>query len=116
MTPGSTDPTQTRYLVLRRNYHNSLEQKRRELQASWKRFTEDRSGSEGLTELRRLSHRLAGSGASYGYDNVSDAAAALERHLRSFRPGDPMSPEWGALLDERVEQLLSQILAALGDA
>ncbi|HXS20424.1 MAG TPA: Hpt domain-containing protein [Steroidobacteraceae bacterium] len=41
------------------------------------------AGAQGtLTEIERLAHRIHGTGATLGFDEVSESAAALERTAR----------------------------------
>jgi serine phosphatase RsbU (regulator of sigma subunit) len=61
---------------LRLQYARQLPQRALEIEECWRRA---QSGGEGaLAELRTLAHRLAGSGAAYGFPEVSTSARVLE--------------------------------------
>ena len=47
-------------------------------------------------------HRLAGSGGSYGFPEISELGRSMERWLKST---PPPGPEQAARLDEAVDQL-----------
>lgn len=57
---------------------------------------------EGLETLRMLSHRLRGTAGSYGFMEVSRAAAELEEVVRQLAemPGDALWARVDALLGE----------------
>ncbi|MCH8924157.1 MAG: Hpt domain-containing protein [Planctomycetes bacterium] len=56
-------------------------------------------GQSDWEELRRTSHQLKGSAGSYGFGQITPAAADLESALRDGEPQD------------RVEQLLDAVIA-----
>lgn len=41
-------------------------------------------------ELRRIAHGLAGSGGTFGFGQISDAALALEEAAEAGRSGEPL--------------------------
>ena len=61
---------------------------------------------DALVAARRAVHTIAGSGATFGYPRVSDAALEVERQLVSFR---------GAITPGALE-MLERSLRALRDA
>jgi len=85
-----------------------------EIEAAWRETVrQDWSGvdAEALRRFHRLVHSLAGSGATFGYPEVSRAARELERFVepvsgRGEAPGDP------AGFVERVEALLAGLREA----
>lgn len=60
---------------LRDRYRRSLPDKRQQLEQLRDRL---RQGEPCVEEIRRLAHRYSGSGASYGWPEISDAAAKVE--------------------------------------
>ncbi len=68
-----------------------------------------RQGQEVLPALRTGFHRLAGSGGSYGFPEISDLARAAERVVMANPP-----PSEAGKLDEAVQQLESALAAAEG--
>lgn len=67
---------------LLRRYLDSLPDKRADLAEAWQAVLSEGSGTESLTRLRRLTHRLAGSAGSYGLNEVGLAALALEQAIQ----------------------------------
>jgi chemotaxis protein histidine kinase CheA len=58
-----------------------------------------REGSaEALDEALVGAHRLAGTAGSYGHEAAGEAAAALERALRSIADGTPAAQRWDEAL------------------
>jgi HPt (histidine-containing phosphotransfer) domain-containing protein len=49
-------------------------------------------------ELRRTSHQLKGSAGSYGFDQITPAAAKLESALRDGEPQDRIEPLLDAVI------------------
>ena len=68
-----------------------------------------RNGESVLPALRTGFHRLAGSGGSYGFPEISDLARAAERMVMA----DPPSSEAGKF-DDAVERLEGALAAARG--
>jgi serine phosphatase RsbU (regulator of sigma subunit) len=62
--------------LLRAQYTQQLPQRALEVEDAWRRAQCE--GAPGLVDLRMLAHRLAGSGASYGFPEVSTSARVLE--------------------------------------
>lgn len=65
-----------------------------------------------LTELARMAHSMAGSGATFGFPNVSRTARELEMFLDPFAGGEQLP---APAAQERVAQLLAALRhAAVG--
>lgn len=105
---SSPDPRETllaRLNALRAGYLADLPAKLAAIEAAW---TAARTGGrDELLALRALAHNLAGSGAVFGYRDLSIAAAAVEAqldHLLAARPRAavdvrPVAPRVTALLE-----------------
>ena len=65
---------------LQQYYLGSLAQKLEELEALRRALSKESTASD-LDGLRKIAHRLKGTGASYGFDAVSADAMALEEAL-----------------------------------
>jgi|SRR5215203_1059202 len=80
---------------LKREFLDEAREKVEEMQS-----TVDNGGRDGasLDRLAYLAHQLKGSGGSYGYQQISDDAAELEKAVESMagQNGD------GASLDEKI--------------
>jgi diguanylate cyclase (GGDEF)-like protein len=70
--------------ALRNVYAQELPGRIEELEALWKRMEARRRDHHTLQALTQRAHQLAGSGATFGFTALSDAARALERRLRSL--------------------------------
>ena len=57
---------------------------------------------DAIKSLAILFHRLAGSGGSYGFPEISEIGRSMERWLKST---PPPGPEQAAKLDEAVDRL-----------
>jgi len=64
---------------------------------------------EARERLAYLAHQLKGSGGSYGYQQISDNAAEIERGIESW------NPDQAATLDRLVNGLLAAIDTAAGE-
>lgn len=79
---------------LRERFGERLRDRMGELESLVERARVD--PSEGtLAEAVNVAHRLAGTAGSYGFVEVGEAAAALERSLQRIAGGQD---EWGAAL------------------
>ena len=65
-----------------------------------------------LDRLAYLAHQLKGSGGSYGYQQISDDAAELEKAVESLasQNGD------GASLDEKIRRHVTNLLNEIDNA
>ncbi|HWP94239.1 MAG TPA: diguanylate cyclase [Gammaproteobacteria bacterium] len=98
--------------LLRASYAQRLPERVSELRTLWSDALEHPS-PQALRQLRQLLHGLAGSGASFGFPEVSDAARRAEQELDRCLEGD------GALDDPartRVPLELARLEAAAGKA
>ena len=66
---------------LRESYIKSLPEKLAELNSAWNVVGKENWTKEQLTVFKRLVHRLAGSGSSYGLPEITKAAKKLENSL-----------------------------------
>ncbi|MGB3290468.1 MAG: Hpt domain-containing protein [Burkholderiaceae bacterium] len=69
--------------------------------------TLDASGDEARQDLTRLAHGLAGAGGTFGFPEISAAAADLEDRLRHGNDTQSASKE--------LDALISTVAAAISD-
>ena len=69
-----------KWRVMQLQYRKNLLYKAEQLQQSWLEFSAD-GNEDALIQLQRLSHQLAGSGAIYGFPEVSQLAQQLNKLL-----------------------------------
>jgi HPt (histidine-containing phosphotransfer) domain-containing protein len=75
----------------------------------------ERGDAAAISELSRLFHRLAGSGGSYGLDDVTAAARAGELMANDLaKRGGPVSPESIAALRTKTGAVAAAFEAARG--
>ena len=72
--------------------------------------TDDRSA---LKELEHLAHRMCGTGASLGFESLSERAASVERLSEEQVQGSTMDSEALKRLSTYVMQLESEIAALI---
>ncbi len=76
MTNLSTDP-QEMLRLLRESYIARLPDKIGQIEAAWQALNHDWNNETAQTMLMGV-HKLSGSGASYGFQQISETARALE--------------------------------------
>lgn len=81
--------------VLREAYAAKLDDKISQICNEWSAFMEHEAGTEKtevLENLHRITHTLAGSGATFGFPAVSLAARRAEKVMKSLVQGGPSVP------------------------
>jgi len=84
---------------LAESYVSQLPEKLERLMELWDRLQADRADGEHVAELRRLTHGLAGSGTTFGFPSISQAARAAELLLHKLQE-NPATSEVQALWQE----------------
>ena len=115
--PDSTNPDlppvspalQAQLTVLREAYAAKLDDKIAQIGAQWHDFlekTDVEARRESLRELHRAAHTLAGSGATFGFPAVSEAARRAEIVLKSLvQSGAALETEHRAEIEAAFVQL-----------
>jgi diguanylate cyclase (GGDEF)-like protein len=99
-----SEPLDEAFLELQREYLSELPARLEELRAEIQGF---RAGAEqAATALRTRFHRLAGSGGSYGFPEVSAIAREMERWIASGPPREEAVRVEHAI--ERLNQVMSR--------
>lgn len=93
-------------------YQSELSDKANELKLLWKALQDEAWNVDRLVELHRLVHNLAGSGATFGFVEISTQARALEIELKALLQGtinhlDAVRAEIPTLLASLIEVLLT---------
>ncbi len=77
MTP--TDPAFLAFLQAQRvDYRCSLPQRLAQIESLWHQVLNGEAPAQALASLERCAHRLAGSGGTFGFAALDDAARVLE--------------------------------------
>ena len=74
--------------ALRQEYVHNLPNKVSEIRDAWLNVRNQAWDASALYTLTRLAHSLAGSGATYGFEPLSQAARALELYLKPLTTED----------------------------
>lgn len=76
---------------LRQDYLDRLPDEMKTLDSPWEGMQNDPENRESLYELYRLFHRLSGSGATFGFPEISKTASLVEETLQGIMgtPGPP---------------------------
>ena len=96
------DPIADVLAPLRPGYVKRLAEKTQRLRAYHDAFAEGRADLAMLRELRALVHDLHGSGSTFGYPEVSAAAARVEDLAGEALKGSTLEASAGKKLTERV--------------
>lgn len=68
-------------------YRSELSGKAEKLKLLWQAVQAEAWNADRLQEMHRLVHNLAGSGATFGFEEISTQAHALEIELKAFLQG-----------------------------
>jgi HPt (histidine-containing phosphotransfer) domain-containing protein len=66
-------------------------------------------GPESIAEIRHLAHRMAGTGATLGFDALSDHAARIEVLCDAHAPGLSLTPEARVQVDLGADQIAMEL-------
>jgi HPt (histidine-containing phosphotransfer) domain-containing protein len=96
---------------LKREFLAEADEKVREIQA----VLAEAQSKESLERLAYLAHQLKGSGGSYGYQRISQEAAAIEQAVESLASGTGASDGLDAKVRQHVHDLASEIEQRAGE-
>lgn len=75
--------------LMRDKFRESLGGRMADIDSAWEAACE--GSEEARKTLHRLAHSLAGSGATFGLEKVSEVAKALERSVEAVKPGSDIA-------------------------
>lgn len=81
--PKSKSDIQEQLKALYRDYARRLPDKLKEISSTWEQLRASKWDLNLLKQLHRQAHTLAGSGTTFGFPKVSEAARTLEQTLKS---------------------------------
>lgn len=91
-------------------YKNSLSDKRKEISALKQQIEKSDWGDATLIQqLYQRIHKLAGSAGSYGFDEISEAAIAIDSHIKIHRVGSILDKEKISAALELLIKLLANV-------
>lgn len=87
-------------------YASQLPEKLKQIESAWKQLPQNMWDETGFQVLHRMAHGLSGSGKTFGFSTLSDAARELENYLKQI--GAAKVPLLSEQRDQ-VQLLLSQL-------
>ena len=97
---------QAMFKTLSDGYAAKLPEKFAQIEQQWQQLPKDRWDEEGFYELYRMVHSLTGSGKTYGFPAVSDAARNLETVFKQIAEVKAVPNEEQL---KRIHELLSEL-------
>lgn len=91
--------------AIQEQYRQSLPERFQELSRVWRELDASKWDASAFHTFVRLTHRLAGSGGSYGFAPVSEAAHRLEVYARSVDGAHALSSAECAQIVKYLKQL-----------
>ena len=99
--------TEARLKTLQRDYARRLPDRGAEIRTLFNALAANWKTTDAM-ELRRMAHNLAGSGASYGFPEVSQSARRLERALdAALASAESPAPGLRAAVGVAVDDLIA---------
>ena len=102
---------QRQLLALKQVYETELPERLAEIDACWEELTQAAWQPDAANSLCALVHRIAGSGATFGFAELSERAGRIERIVRMWAGTDD-APEHRAL--DEVRSLIEKLRQAAG--
>ncbi|MFM7204787.1 MAG: diguanylate cyclase [Myxococcota bacterium] len=81
--PSESGRWQLQFKAMCQEYRNSLPQRIEEIEVAWKNLQESGWAPEAFQEFLALLHRMSGTGATFGFTMLGNAARQLETYLES---------------------------------
>jgi CheY-like chemotaxis protein len=94
-------PPNARLGEMRHEFLQRIDNDLAALAMHWSTLEDGGATSQALAEMRSIAHGLAGSGGIFGFDEISDAAAALEEAVMLGNG----SPGWTSRIESALERL-----------
>ena len=97
---------------LRQEYTRALPEKLDEIISLWGAVQHDEGPAHALDQLIRKLHILAGSGATFGFPEITELSRSMEVFLRPFfDEGHPLNERDIAFITETIEKLNQQTIS-----
>src|SRR5690242_19682092 len=102
--------TTDKFELLRTRYAAQLPERIKAIEAGWNDLAKGTWDESAGRALYRLAHSLAGSGSTFGFDAVSDAARTLERCLQTvIEQNAPPQDAQRAAINDAVSAMQSSV-------
>ncbi len=107
-----------KFELLRRAYGDRLEEKVADIEAAWEHYLTLPAGAgkvEALAILHRLTHSLAGSGATFGFPLISQFARRAEIHLKAIIESEADNESPNGEQRAEIEAAYAQLREAIAE-
>lgn len=113
---SATDPAFLAFLEQQRTeYRASLPGRLADMESLWRQVLHDGAPAQALATLERRAHSLAGSGATFGFAGLGDAARVLELALNPLvGAAHALTPAAQADVSRAIEALQRSLPGAAG--
>jgi HPt (histidine-containing phosphotransfer) domain-containing protein len=103
----TTNPAFLAFLAQQRaEYRALLPEKLLQIESLWRQVLKEEGQGQALATLERCAHSLAGSGATFGFAALGDAARLLELTINPLLDSPhALSPQASATLSQAVQAL-----------
>ena len=99
----------------RADYRSSLPQRLAQIDSLWRQALNDEAPAPALASLERCAHSLAGSGATFGFAALGDAARVLELAVSPLLgAAHALTPAAQAEVNRAVDALLLSLSGETG--
>jgi HPt (histidine-containing phosphotransfer) domain-containing protein len=99
----------------RADYRSSLPQRLDQIESLWRQALNDEAPAQALASLERCAHNLAGSGATFGFAALGDAARVLELAVGPLLgAAHALTPTAQAEVNRAVDALLLSLSGETG--
>lgn len=101
--------------ALQKEFHQQLPGKIAEIESQWEELSKGYPCDITLEDLHRMVHGLAGSGGTFGAENISKAAKDLERMLMALLTRPAQTPPFSNSIQQEAHEFIMKIRQAMDD-
>jgi HPt (histidine-containing phosphotransfer) domain-containing protein len=105
MDSASKEKLEERLKILKQMYAAQLPARLQEIKEKWD-IARKKWNAENLKNLERLVHNLTGSGATFGFPEITNQARELELYLKEFFLSLPSLESKEAEIQTKLDQLI----------
>jgi chemotaxis protein histidine kinase CheA len=102
-----------RFDELKQRYAQALPDKADQIDTAWQRFVADPANVDARRELHQIVHRLSGSAAAYGFEELGDLAQAVDSVFSDWLAQSEFERAPPAALHRTLRAGVVELLAAL---
>ena len=102
-----------RFDELKQRYAQALPQKADEIDFAWRRFDADLDNTAAREALHQAVHRLSGSAAAYGFEDLGDLAQSVDSVFSDWLASAPFERPSSMSLHLSLRDGVAELVAAL---